>query len=300
MLTSINIDKKHFKWESSFNISFNNNVVNNLGNAQFIPVNVGGSWISNAGRVIVGQPIGAMYGFNSTGIYQVSDFTWQNGSDPNIPHASRVYVLKSDQPQLVSGTARPGTLKYADISGPGGKPDGVIDDLYDRTVIGNSTPVHFGGFNNTLTYKNFDFNIFFQWSFGNEIFNESKLREQGYQPAFNVTEDYFNNYWSETNPTNKYPGLGQISITPSSYFVEDGSFLRLKTLGLGYNISPKALKKSGINAIRFSLTANNLITWTKYTGLDPEINSFNPLFRGLDRLSYPRATTVTLAVNVKF
>lgn len=300
MLTSINIDKKHFKWESSFNISFNNNVVNNLGNAQFIPVNVGGSWISNAGRVIVGQPIGAMYGFNFTGIYQVSDFTWQNGSDPSIPHASRVYVLKSDQPQLVSGTARPGTLKYADISGPGGKPDGLIDDLYDRTVIGNSTPVHFGGFNNTFTYKNFDFNIFFQWSFGNEIFNESKLREQGYQPAFNVTEDYYNNYWSETNPTNRYPALGQISITPSSYFVEDGSFLRLKTLGLGYNIAPKALKKSGINAVRISLTANNLITWTNYSGLDPELSSFNPLFRGLDRFAYPRPRTVTLAVNVKF
>lgn len=300
MLTSINIDKKNFKWESSFNISFNNNSVNNLGNAQFIPVNVGGSWISNAGRVIVGQPIGAMYGFNFTGVYQVSDFTWQNGSDPNIAPASRIYVLKSDQPQLVSGTARPGTLKYADISGPAGKPDGLIDDLYDRTIIGNSTPVHFGGFNNTLTYKNFDFNFFFQWSVGNEIFNESKLREQGYQPAFNVTYAYYNNYWSETNPTNMYPALGQVPITPSSYFVEDGSFLRLKTLGLGYNISPKALKKSGINAVRFSLTANNLITWTKYTGLDPEISSFNPLFRGLDRFNYPRATTVTLAVNVKF
>lgn len=300
MISSININKKNFKWESSFNISFNNNIVNNLGGSEFIPVTVGGSWISNAGRVVLGQPIGAMYGYALEGVYQISDFTWQNGSDPTIPHATRVYALKPDLPRFAGGNPRPGTLKYSDISGPLGKSDGVIDDLNDRTIIGNSTPIHFGGFNNTLTYKNFDLNIFFQWSYGNDIFNESKLREQGYVPAFNVTQEFYNNYWSETNPTNKYPGLGSIPITPSSYFVEDGSFLRLKTLGFGYNVSQKMLKKLNIAAVRFSLTATNLITWTNYTGLDPEINSANPLFRGLDRFGYPRSVSVTLGVNVKF
>jgi TonB-linked SusC/RagA family outer membrane protein len=300
MITSINIDNKDFKWESSFNISFNNNTVLDIGGAEFIPVTVAGSWIQNAGRVIVGQPIGAMYGFVNSGVYQLSDFTWQNNSDPSIPAANRVYVLKPDLPKFVSGTATPGSLKYSDISGPKGIPDGQIDDQYDRTVIGNSTPIHYGGFNNMLRYKNFDLNIFFQWSYGNEIFNESKLREQGFQPAFNVTYDYYKNYWSEKNPSNSYPGLGQIPTAPSSYFVEDGSFLRLKTLGVGYNVPKEMLRKLRLSFVRFSVTATNLITWTKYTGLDPEITSFNPLFNGLDRFAYPRPRTIALGLNVKF
>lgn len=300
MLTTVNVDKKDFKWESSFNISFNDNIVKSIGGAAFVPVTVGGSWIQNAGRVIVGQPIGAMYGYRFDGVYQLSDFTWQNNSDPGIPAAQRVYVLNSNLPRFVSGTARPGTLKYADISGPRGIPDGLIDDQYDRAIIGNSTPVHFGGLNNTFRYKNFDLNIFFQWSYGNEIFNESKLREQGYQPAFNVTYDYYQNYWSESNPSNRYPGLGQIPVTPSSYFVEDGSFLRLKTLGVGYNVPKRILAKTGMSFVRFNITATNLITWTNYSGLDPEINSFNPLFMGLDRFAYPRPRTITLGLNVRF
>jgi TonB-dependent starch-binding outer membrane protein SusC len=300
MVTSINIDKKNFKWESSFNISFNDNSVLNIGGAPFMPVTISGSWIQNAGRVIVGQPIGAMFGYKFAGIYQLTDFTWQNNSDPTIPADNRVYVLNPNLPRLVGGAARPGTLRYADISGPRGVPDGQIDDQYDRAVIGNSTPIHFGGFNNTLRYKNFDLNVFFQWSFGNDIFNESKLREQGYQPQFNVTYDYFNNYWSEANPSNKYPGLGQIPVTPSSYFVEDGSFLRFKTLGLGYNLPKKALQKLGLSLVRFNVTATNLVTWTKYTGLDPEINAISPLFRGLDRFAYPRPRTIALGLNVRF
>lgn len=300
MISSVNIDKKDFKWESSFNISFNNNIVQNLGGADFIPVTIGGSWIQNAGRVILDQQIGTMYGYSFAGIYQLSDFTWQNGSDPTIPAANRVYTLKPGNPAFLAGTAVPGALRYADISGPNGVPDGQIDDKYDRTVIGNSNPKHFGGLNNTFRYKSFDLNMFFQWSFGNDIFNESKLREQGYQPAFNVTEDYYKNYWSETNPSNKYPGLGQINILPSSYFVEDGSFLRLKTFAVGYNVPKKRLGKSGLSNVRLSLTATNLFTWTNYTGLDPEVNSSNPLFRGLDRFAYPRPRTFTFGVNVKF
>jgi TonB-linked SusC/RagA family outer membrane protein len=300
MISSVNVDKKNFKWETSFNIGFNDNVVKDIGGADFIPVTNGGSWIQSAGRVIVGQPVGTMYGYVFSGIYQISDFTWQNGSDPTIPHGSRIYTLKTDQPRLLSATALPGALKYADISGPNGVPDGQIDEKYDRTVIGNSIPKHIGGLNNTFRYKNFDLNFFLQWSYGNDIFNESKLREHGFQPAFNVTQSYFKDYWSESNPTNRYPGLGQINALPSSYFVEDGSFLRLKTLGLGYNLPRKMLKRTGLTSVRLSATATNLITWTKYSGLDPEVNSNNPLLRGLDRFAYPRPRTVTFGVNVKF
>tara|TARA_R110002050_G_scaffold95107_3_gene198000 strand:+ start:6482 stop:9613 length:3132 start_codon:yes stop_codon:yes gene_type:complete len=300
MLSSVNIHAKDFKWESNFNISFNRNKVKDIGGADFIPVTIGGGWIQNAGRVIVGEPIGAMYGYTFDGIYQIDEFTWQDGSDPSIPHASRVYTIKTDLPQFVSGNASPGTLRYADISGPDGVPDGQVDEEFDRSAIGNSTPKHIGGFNNTFTYKNFDLTMFFQWSYGNDIFNASKLREHGLQPFMNITKEYFNNYWSETNPSNKYPGLGQVNWTPSSYFVEDGSYLRFKTLALGYNLPKQLLNGTGLSAVRFHATGTNLFTWTNYSGLDPEVNSNNPLLRGFERFAYPRSRTITLGVNVKF
>lgn len=300
MLSSVNIHAKDFKWESNFNISFNRNKVKDIGGADFIPVTIGGGWIQNAGRVIVGEPIGAMYGYTFDGIYQIDEFTWQDGSDPSIPHASRVYTIKTDLPQFVSGNASPGTLRYADISGPDGVPDGQVDEEFDRSAIGNSTPKHIGGFNNTFTYKNFDLTMFFQWSYGNDIFNASKLREHGLQPFMNITKEYFNNYWSETNPSNKYPGLGQVNWTPSSYFVEDGSYLRFKTLALGYNLPKQLLNGTSLSAVRFHATGTNLFTWTNYSGLDPEVNSNNPLLRGFERFAYPRSRTITLGVNVKF
>lgn len=299
-LSSVNVNKKDFTWESSFNISFNKNEVKNIGIADFIPVNIPGGWINNAGRVIVGEPIGAMYGFVFDGVYQIENFTWQDGSDPSIPHAERVYVLNEDRPQFASGTATPGNLKFKDISGPDGVPDGQIDDQYDRTVIGNSSPKHIGGFNNTFTYKNFDLTMFFQWSYGNDIFNASKLRENGVHPWMNVTKDFFHNYWSETNPGNEYPGLGQINWTPSSYYVEDGSYLRFKTLVLGYNLPKQVLNGTGLSSIRFHVTGTNLFTWTNYSGLDPEVNSNNPLLPGFERFAYPRSRTITFGVNVKF
>lgn len=300
MLSSVNIDKKDFKWESNFNISFNKNKVINIGGADFMPVTIGGGWIQNAGRVIVGEPIGAMYGYTFDGIYQIDEFTWQDGSDPSIPHADRVYTIKTDLPQFVSGNASPGTPRYADISGPDGVPDGQVDEEFDRSAIGNSTPKHIGGFNNTFSYKGFDLSMFFQWSYGNDIFNASKLREHGLQPFMNITKEYFNNYWSETNPSNEYPGLGQVNWTPSSYFVEDGSYLRFKTLALGYNLPKKLLNGTGLSAVRFHVTGTNLFTWTNYSGLDPEVNSNNPLLRGFERFAYPRSRTITFGVNVKF
>jgi len=300
MVSTVNIAKKNFKWETNFNISFNSNEVLDLGGAEFIPVTIGGGWIQNAGRVIVGESIGAMYGYTFEGIYQIDDFTWQDGSDPNIPHEERIYELKPDLPQFVSGNASPGTPRYGDISGPDGIPDGQVDEEFDRSVIGNSAPKHIGGFNNTLTYKNFDLTVFFQWSYGNDIFNASKLRENGIHPYMNITKDYFNNYWSVTNPSNEYPGLGQVNWTPSSYFVEDGSYLRLKTLALGYNLPKQILQGTGLTAVRFHVTGTNLFTWTNYSGLDPEVNSNNPLLRGFERFAYPRSRTITLGVNVKF
>jgi len=293
-ITSFNINKNDFSWRTDFNISFNRNKVKDLGGAEFIPVNTGGGWQNNVGRVIVGQPIGTMFGYVFDGVYQIDDFTWDNNSDPSIPHEDRNYTLKEGLPAY-SGTALPGRMKYEDANG-----DGFINDD-DRKVIGDSNPVHFGGLNNTLTYKNWDFSIFFAWSYGNEIYNASKVRLNGVAEWMNITQDYFENHWTPDNPSNEAFAYG--SIDPqiaSSYYVEDGSYLRLKTASLGYTLPKDITNKMGIDSIKFNLIGNNLLTWTKYTGWDPEVNFNNPLLTGFDRIAYPRSRNFTLSLTATF
>jgi TonB-linked SusC/RagA family outer membrane protein len=294
-ISSVNMDKNNFRWKTDFNITFNRNKVVNLGEADFIPVTTFGGWQTDIARVIVGQPIGTMYGYDYAGVYQIDDFTWQGDSDPGIAHEDRTYVLKDDRPVYESGTPIPGGMKYSDIN-----EDGLINDD-DRQVIGQSNPVHFGGLNNTFSYKNFDLSVFFQWTYGNDLYNAGKLRLNGNRLWMNISQDYFENHWTPENPGNEYPAYGSVDQNvPSSYFVEDGSFLRLKTVSLGFRVPKRVIKKMGISTMRFNLIANNLLTWTTYTGWDPEVNYSDPLISGLDRISYPRARSYTFSVNVTF
>jgi TonB-linked SusC/RagA family outer membrane protein len=266
-ISTLNINKPNFKWSTDFNISANINEVKDLGNVDFIPTGIPSGFITNAGRVIVGEPIGAMYGYVFDGIHQTGN-----------PEG-----------------AVPGTLKYRDLNG-----DGFIDDENDRTIIGDSNPLHIGGLNNSFTYKNFNFSFFWQWSYGNDVFNAAKLRTNGLQPFMNLTSDYYENAWTPETPSNSAPGYGQIEAVASSYFVEDASFLRLKTVNLSYDLPKKVFATSQISSVRLFLSANNLLTVTNYSGFDPEVSSNNPLLRGFERFSYPRSTTVTMGLNIKF
>ena len=293
-ITSYNYNRNGFSWKTDFNISFNQNEVKDLGGAEFIPVSSQGGWQDNVGRVIVGQPIGAMFGYVFDGIYQIDDFTWQNNSDPTIPHGNRTYVIKDGLP-IYSGTALPGRMKYADTNG-----DGFINDE-DREVIGNGSPVHYGGINNTFTYKNWDLSVFFQWSYGNELYNASKVRLNGVQPWMNISQDYFENHWTPDNPSNQYPAYAALDQqVASSYYVEDGSYLRLRTVSLGYKLPKDVSDKLGFKSIKLNLIGNNLATWTNYTGWDPEVNFNNPLLSGFDRIAYPRAKNFTFSINATF
>ena len=293
-ITSYNISRKDFTWKTDFNISFNRNEVKDLGGAEFIPVTTGGGWQDNVGRIIVGEQIGTMYGYQFDGIYQIEDFTWQNNSDPNIPFADRDFVLRDDLPEY-SGTALPGRMKYRDING-----DGFINDE-DRTVIGNSNPVHFGGIDNSFRYKNWSLSVFFQWSYGNDIYNAAKVRFNGVNPLMNITQDYFEGHWTPDNPSNRYPAYGSIDQQiASSYYVEDGSYLRLRTISLGYKLPKDITDKLGFKSINFDLIGNNLATWTKYSGWDPEVNFNNPLLSGFDRIAYPRSKNFTLSLKLTF
>lgn len=293
-LSTFNVNKGDFKWKTDFNITFNRNEVKDLGGAEFIPISTFGGWQANVGRVIVGEQIGTMYGYQFDGIYQIDDFTWQNNSDPNVAFEDRNFALKDGLP-VYSGTALPGRMKYSDLNG-----DGFVNDE-DRQVIGNSNPVHFGGINNTFTYKNFDLSVFFQWSYGNDLYNAAKVRLNGVQPWMNISQDYFENNWTPDNPSNTAPEYRRLDQQiASSYYVEDGSYLRLKTVSFGYRLPKDITQKLGFKSLRFNLIGNNLITWTNYTGWDPEVNFNNPLLSGLDRIAYPRARNFTLSFNATF
>lgn len=300
LLSTKNIDKKDIGWETNITFSSNRNKVLDIGNVSFIPVIVGGSWIENVGRVTVGQQIGTGYGYKFDGIYQIDDFTWDNNSDPSIPHNQRNYVLKDDVVSLTGINVKPGFHKFKDLNG-----DGAVDLDNDRTTISRSAPKFFGGFNNTFRYKNFDLNIFFEGSYGAQVMNVSRFQlEAAYPTAWmNISKDFYDNKWTPENPSNTYGDYNVINTNSrlvSDYFVEDASYLRLKNLSVGYSFAPGVINKLRVQNLRVYVSGSNLMTWTNYTGFDPEVQSGEPLMQGLDRISYPRARVFNFGINATF
>jgi len=251
-ISTVNFKGKNFQWSTDFNISRNKNTVLDLGGVDYIPVNIGGGWITNVGRVMVGEEIGTAYGYVFDGVYQIEDFTWQDNSDVTIEHRLRTYFLKPDVVKVSGQNVKPGSFKFKNLDG---SEDNTVDEK-DQTVISHSSPKFFGGINNTFKYKGFDLNIFFSGSYGNEIFNESKYRLSGGTPLtwMNLSQDFWDNRWTPENPTNIYGtySVDTQNVTSrktSSYYVEDASFLRLKTLSLGYNVPVSFFRVLGINSI---------------------------------------------------
>lgn len=292
-----NVQKKKFTWNTTINVSHNQNKVTSLGDATSIPVTIFGGWFQNVGRIQVGEPIGRAYGYAWDGMYQIDDFTWQENSNPDIPYAQRTFSLKDGVVKYSGGAVKPGSFKFKDLNN-----DGVIDDQNDRTYISNSNPLHFGGVNNSFTYGQFDLSCFLEWQYGNQILNVSKYRMEGsYSKYFNITKSVWQNYWTPDNPTNLYGAFDNTtSAVTSSYYVEDGSYLRLSNITLGYNFSGSSLSRVGIKNLRIYFTGSNLKTWTNYSGYDPDISFNNPLLTGFDRLSYPRSKSYILGLNLTF
>jgi TonB-linked SusC/RagA family outer membrane protein len=281
-LITRNIARKNFSWTTNFNISFNDNEVKSLGSVSFLSIRVNDQ-INEVGRLIVGEPIGTGYGYIFDGVYQTNDFV-----DPTAG------TLKDGVPKRSGIAVKPGDYKFKDLNG-----DGIVDNINDKTIISNSNPSHFGGFTNSFNYKGIELSILFTWSYGNEILYTGKYRFQGYFNS-NLSRDYWYNRWTPDNSSN-YPALGATGRYESStYYVEDGSYLRLKNITLGYNLPIGLTKKLKINNCRIYITGENLVTWTDYSGFDPEIAFPNNLLPGLDITSYPRSRTFTFGLNIKF
>jgi TonB-linked SusC/RagA family outer membrane protein len=289
-LTSRNIDNKNFKWTTDFNISWNKTKVLALAENQ-ISLNTSVSSLDNTWSSIaayisrLNEPLSQIYGYIYEGTYKYDDFE----------KTGNLYTLKPNIPYMGDASSiQPGDMKYRDING-----DGIIND-FDRTVIGRGTPIHTGGINNTFKIYNFDFSFFWQWSYGNDIINANKYM---FMIARNHTTNMFAEYanrFSEENPTSDIPRVKAVGTNVySTYAVEDGSFLRLQNVTLGYDLPKNLASKLYMSKLRIYATAQNLITLTNYSGMDPEVSvRHSALSQGFDFSAYPRARTISVGVNL--
>jgi TonB-linked SusC/RagA family outer membrane protein len=304
-LNTVNIRKKNFSWSSSFNISFNQNKVlalsrNQQTRTEFSASTTFSSDFANQPLYVarVGQPIAAFYGYVYDGLYRLADF------DAVVSGSATTYRLKGTVPYFTNATTpQPGDVKFKDLNG-----DGIID-ANDYAVIGNPYPKNYGGFTNDFTYKNFDLSVFFQWSYGNQEFNGNRVTLEGQSTGdtrglgLNMLATYAD-YWTPTNDGASMPrplviAFGQRSF--SSRYIEDASYLRLKTVSLGYNIPKSLLSKIRVSNARIYASGQNLWTWTKYTGPDPDVSTKNsPTTPGFDFSAYPRARVIVFGANLSF
>ncbi len=289
-LETVNINKRNFQWSTTFNIALNRNIVTALTNNQYSLLS-SVSWEQRFNKQFpyitqVGKPSGMMYGFIYEGTYKEEDF---NGS-----------ALREDVACLASedrGSISPGDPKYRDIN-----EDGVIDD-HDRTVIGCGQPLHTGGFGNTFTFYGFDVNIFFSWSYGNDVLNANKLIfENGNFNNLNQFKSYNNRFDPVDNPDSDIPRIKANGIFHySSRVVEDGSFLKLRNVSVGYTLPRRVLRKMHFDTMRIHVSADNILTFTNYTGPDPEVSTRNSVLTpGFDWSAYPRAFGLTAGVSFTF
>ena len=293
-LSTVNIKNKDFSWTTDFNIAFNKNEVLELSEGQstlLSAVNFDQNYNSQSSYIAqVGLPMGMMYGYLYEGTYKYDDFN----------KSGDTYTLKSGVPYFSTETnTQPGMPKYKDLNG-----DGIINSD-DRTIIGRGLPIHTGGFTNTFTYKGFDLSVFFQWSYGNDIMNANRLFFESSNNRSRELNQFasYADRWTPENPDSDIPAATNSSSNRviSSRIIEDGSFLRLKTVTLGYTFPTKLIQKAKLSSLRVYLAGQNLWTWTSYSGYDPEVSIRNSaLTPGLDFSSYPRAYTISFGVSAGF
>lgn len=235
-------------------------------------------------RTYVGGPIGRFWGYKQIGIFQnkaeIDSYVDKNGTK-------------------IQPNAQPGDFKFAKLG-----ESGALNDDDDRTFIGNPNPDLIYGFNLGFTYKNFDVSMAFQGTLGNDIWNVAKgtLSTAGRQ---NALKEAYTKAWSKEGDNVKYPRITNSdtnnNMRNSSFYVEDGSYLRLQNMQIGYTIPEVLCRKTRLfSSCRVYISGQNLFTLTKYTGLDPELGINNPLDMGVDNTHYPTSRTLTVGVNMQF
>lgn len=317
------ISKKDFQLSGFFNIGINRSKIDKLDGVDEKPFN--SNWAGtdlktqDDYRLMVGRTVGLIYGYVTDGYYSTDDFDSYNP-------ATRAYVLKQGVPNvgaLMGGiSVRPGVLKLKDLNG-----DGVITADSDRTIIGSALPKYSGGFGFNANFKGFDFSTFFNYVVGNDVYNTGKI-------AFNMYyRTTYGNMLSTMNYDNRFKyidaagnqvtdlgelaklnanatiwspfSMGNASPVIHSWAIEDGSFLRLNNITLGYSLPKNIISKVRMSRLRIYGTVYNALLWTNYSGYDPEVSatrssSYAALTPGVDYSAYPKSRTYTLGINVTF
>ena len=324
------IDKKDFSLSLNFNVGTNKSRIDELDGTteRFMQSNWASTDLKDRDDYYlkVGKSVGLMYGYVNDGMYSTNDFESYDAT-------TNKYVLKSGVPDnkgtLGVANVKPGYMKLKDLNN-----DGIIDSK-DRQVIGDANATAQGGFGLSATYKAFDFSAFFNWSYGNDVYNSGKI---DYNQLYRTT---YGNMLNSMNSSNRYTyidtdgsytgvaggvvtdlnqlaemnknktvwsgnnSFGQATAVISDWAIEDGSYLRLNNVTIGYTLPLKDMKKAPLSNLRFYVTGSNLWLWTKYSGFDPEVNSstsdgYSALIPGLDYSSYPKTMGFTFGLNATF
>lgn len=239
-------------------------------------------------NTIVGSPVGTFYGYKTDGLFT------------SMEQLENAPLQFGQTVGTAPGQTYLGDVKYVDVNG-----DGVVNEL-DKTEIGNPTPKFTFGFTNNFKYKSFDLSIFLQGVYGNDIMNLTKRMGTNNATLYQNMLVEASDFYSADNPNSSNPrpvnGLGNTNIEISDRYVEDGSYLRIQNVTIGYSLPSDLVSKLRMSRVRFYATAQNLYTFTDYSGYDPEIGSFNQnaLLSGIDNGRYPSPRTYTFGVNVEF
>ena len=299
-----------WQYQIGANLTTIDNEVISLGDNDAI---ASGSWGQQAGALRkltdVGQPIGSFYGYQVAGIFQ--DFEQiRNAALPVglSPFDEEGNLLTGED---LNGKVMPGDLIYRDINGEDengeltGRPDGIIDES-DRTFLGSPIPNLVYGFDASVSYRGFDFYVLLQGVSGNDLFSETKFTLEGYHRAYNQGVAVLDR-WTESNPSTTVPraipSTFNYNTRVSSRWIEDGSYLRVKNVQLGYTLPTPLQDRLSVSNARVYVSAQNLFTFTDYLGFDPEIGS--PSNReidsnGIDGVNYPQARTFLVGIKFGF
>jgi len=282
-LSTVNVKSSAFSWSTNLNISFNRNKVLDLGGPQTLTSSAAITGWSNVFQITVGRPIGDIYGYKVNGI---------------LHNAAEVAAA----PKFDSYNAQPGDMKIEDING-----DNTIS-VADRTIIGNTLPKFTGGMTNTFKYKGFDLSFLLTGRYGGNIIN-GNLRNAFGSAGFNMPKQFLDNIYLSSNPEAdvKYPNVtlsGAYSFVSAltSLDVEDGSYLRMRNITAGYTFQQGILSRVKIQSMRIYVAGQNVFTWTKYTGYNPEVsvNGNSVSQPGVDQGVYPATRNFIVGLNVGF
>lgn len=310
-VTTHNIQNKKFTWSTTLNLSHNKNKVKALYNSNYMELMSNWAQTSEFNKsdymIRVGEPLGQMYGYRLQGIYSVDDFTYDA--------VKKQYIIKEGIPYDKNFYPKPGYWKYEDTD-----KNGEITEA-DRTIIGNANPKVYGGLTNTFTWKGFDLSVFLNFSIGNKIYGANKMYYTKFNNRWrNTLKEEALNRFTVMNEKGEYifndpmqlaaanKGKDYVSIEGSSnlYFhsgyVEDGSFLKINNVSLGYTLPKALVQKIKLSNVRFYATGYNLYTFTKYSGYDPEVNTCanNGLTPSIDWGAYPSAFSIVFGANITF